>query len=79
MGAFRLNPDPPFLSPSPSFQRATCALHNRLSQNERRISAAERRMACLSRNEFWGYGSMVTKASCALSAFTMNSQPPTDR
>lgn len=50
-GAFRLNFDPTLSSPSPSPQRATCALHNSLSQNETHILAACRRMACLSRSE----------------------------
>lgn len=45
---------PPFLSPSPSPQRGTCALHNSLSQNKQHIWAAGRRMACLSRNESLG-------------------------
>lgn len=70
---------PPFLSPSPSPQRATCALHNSLSQNKRQIWAAGRRMACLSGNETpgmtpWKRGRVVRRVPLA-----GNSHPPTDR
>lgn len=61
---------PPFLHPSPSPQRATCTLHNRLSQNKQHIYAARRIMACHSHNESssmtpWKLGLVVHHAPAA--------------
>lgn len=72
---------PPFLSPSPSPQRATCVLHNSLSQNKRHIWAAGRRMACLSRRDSssmtpWKPGLVVC---CTPLPWTTPTPPPTDR